>query len=391
VIAYPSGSYGDDKKDCIVAIYQDITVINVVVVDINVTIINGQTSTVTVTKTDEPAYTPPANPTYGAPIIQETHYVDVGGANLTFNPNQIRAKIGDVIKFKFLRLNHTLTQSEFNSPCTPNKLFDTGFNQFNNGTGMAKTIKLDVTTEAPQWFYCKQPQGNHCGKGMVFAINPDNMDQFIKNAIAQNGNTSLTATPIGTGYYPTGTGASYPTGTAKAMPTVIVGGGTSLTFTPPFLQNIKRGDKIFFDFLAKNHTLTESTFESPCSKRNGSDVVDTDFMNFNGADVPGAKPFTLEVKSDGERYFYCRQGGGTANSHCAAGMVFGINIDKNKFDKFQSAAKGTASTITTSSTVPTSSTAMTSSTVMTSSTAPTPSNVYKAPTPYKIKGRMVMP
>jgi plastocyanin len=337
VSVYPSPT-GSGMKDCTVAVYQDITVISIVVIDINVTIVGGQTTTVTVTKSGEPSVTPPpptASTTSDAPYAKKTHTVNVGGDSLIFSPNSVDAKRGDVVLFNFLKKNHTLTQSEFNTPCTPDGKFDTGFTNFNNGTIVpAGPVRFEVETESPQWFFCKQPVGNHCGSGMVFGLNPaGKMDQFIKNAIAQNGNPSATPTYGGTPSMSTGLAMSYNV-------TVGLNGGKDLVFSPPYLQNVKRGERIYFDFRKANHTLTESSFDKPCTKLSGT-TVDTDFMNFNPNDIPGFKPFTLTVDSDGERFFYCRQGNGTPNGHCSKGMVFAINVDQDRFGKFLNAAKAT--------------------------------------------------
>ena len=338
--AWPTGS-GDSKKDCTVVVYQDITIIKIEIVDINVTIIDGKPTTVTVTKDGEPTYTPPppASTTASAPPSQKTLKVVVGGLkdgkpDLTFKPNNVDAKVGDVVELNFLAANHTLTQSEFLTPCSFNGQFDTGFNQFNpNNTDGLKVVRFEVKSEKPLWFYCKQTVGNHCGKGMVFGINPaGKMDQFIKNAISQNGAPTQTGTST----------IAAPTGMAPAPIKVTVGtnGGKGLNFDPPFLQNVKRGDKIVFDFRKLNHTLTESSFDKPCTKLDAN-AFDTNFMNVNVDDKPGFSTVTFTVESEGERYFYCRQGNGTPKGHCSAGMVFAINISKEKFEKFQSAAKAT--------------------------------------------------
>ena len=53
---------------------------------------------------------------------------------------------------------------------------------------------------------------------------------------------------------------------------VTVGGtdGTVIKFTPDNLANVAVGDTITFNFEAKNHTVTQSTFASPCvAKDNG--------------------------------------------------------------------------------------------------------------------------
>ncbi|KAI5844921.1 Cupredoxin, partial [Tricharina praecox] len=110
--------------------------------------------------------------------------------------------------------------------------------------------------------------------------------------------------------------------------TVVVGGPGLLAYTPPEIH-AKKGDKIIFEFLQLNHTLTESDFDDPC-KNNGG--FDTGFVpNFENK-----RGITRElvVKDDKPQWFYCRQA-----NHCPQGMVFALNPNhKNTFAEFQAAA-----------------------------------------------------
>jgi plastocyanin len=56
-----------------------------------------------------------------------THTVQVGprGA-FVFDPPEVAAARGDIIRFLFVSGNHTVTQSTLEQPCVPNG-FDTGF------------------------------------------------------------------------------------------------------------------------------------------------------------------------------------------------------------------------------------------------------------------------
>lgn len=280
--------------------------------------------------------------TTSAYAAKRTHHVDVGTFNgkFSFVPDRVNAEVGDIILYNFLKQSHSLTQSEFLTPCTSNGGFDTGLNQVNpaNTSGLF-LIPFEVKTEKPQWFYCKQQQGNHCGKGMVFGLNPgDKMDQFIQNAIRQNGNSTGAASPTATSIY------SSPIGTATgAIPTVTVGlqNGTVLRFDPPFLSKVAIGQKVHFDFRAANHTLTESSLADPCNKLVGT-TVDTNFQNANKADIPELRPFDLVIDSDRPRYFYCKQGN---KAHCAKGMVFSVNTDEATFRQFEANAKAVAPTL----------------------------------------------
>ncbi|KAI9840228.1 MAG: hypothetical protein M1838_004149 [Thelocarpon superellum] len=271
----------------------------------------------------------------------QTHKVDVGAAGeLIYGPNQLNAAVGDVIEFNFLKLNHSVTQSTFDHPCTFNGGFDTGLNQFNPQNISGKFIRtFEVKDTEPTWFYCKQAAPvNHCGKGMVLGINPaGKMDQFIANAERQNGNLTGTATS-------TGTAGSSTSSASSSVTTVTVGldHGKTLKFDPPFLQKKNVGDKIHFDFRFKNHTLTESSFDRPCTKLAGS-TVDTNFHNVNLADIANqnATDLVLDTPSTKPRWFYCKQDNGTPQGHCGQGMVFAINTDETTFAQFLTKAEAT--------------------------------------------------
>jgi plastocyanin len=184
VYAYPSGA-PSNNHDCQVAVYEHNVIINIYVVNINIIVNNGVTQTVTVTKTDivtetplppTPPYTPPpysTQPPYtmsngttttsagagstGIVTPPVVHKVVVGfNGSLIFEPNHLDAAIGDIVRFDFLKLNHTVTQSSLLEPCTPleGPHFDTGFNQFNPDNTDGKFIRdFTVEVKTPLWFY----------------------------------------------------------------------------------------------------------------------------------------------------------------------------------------------------------------------------------------------
>jgi len=101
--------------------------------------------------------------------------ITVGGsAGLVYTPPSVNATTGDILHFIFEATNHTVTQSTFETPCSP--LLggvNTGFNFPVNSsvTSDFPTFDIIVTDDTqPMWFYCAQP--DHCSQGMVFAANP---------------------------------------------------------------------------------------------------------------------------------------------------------------------------------------------------------------------------
>jgi hypothetical protein len=211
---YPTGT---GSHDCTVAVYEK-EVVTVIIINIDIKIINGYTTTITSTVTDapKPTYTPilpPLPPTTTVPPPAETgkiHPVIVGAdGQLIYKDNTVIAQIGDIIRFDFNSTNHTVTQSSFLEPCKPLAGgFNTGFNQFNNQskTGIIfRDFKVEVST--PLWFYCAQ--GAHCKKGMVLGVNPGNkFPEFLSRATE----TATSTMPTGTGGAPWITGVAAPTG-----------------------------------------------------------------------------------------------------------------------------------------------------------------------------------
>jgi hypothetical protein len=125
-----------------------------------------------------------ASSTHTASLVRMTHHVEVGQfGQLFFQPNQVDAEVGDVVKFRFRSFNHTLTQSSLEEPCVSTGQFDSGFRQFNPVDSLLKTLSFSVNDPAPQYFFCHQELPvNHCRRGMVFAINPgESMDRFLMN------------------------------------------------------------------------------------------------------------------------------------------------------------------------------------------------------------------
>jgi len=114
---------------------------------------------------------------------------------------------------------------------------------------------------------------------------------------------------------------------------VQVGGANIFAYTPAYVF-ANKGDMIRFQFLQVNHTVTQSSFYSPCTALEGG--ANSGFVP-NPEGTPGLYGFNFTVPGDGQFYFYCQQ-----DMHCAKfGMVFEVNptVDRS-YTEFFSRAKG---------------------------------------------------
>ena len=99
--------------------------------------------------------TPPAAATAveGAAGAGVTHTVMVGGAaaGLTFQPAEMKAAIGDTVVFNFLSMNHSATQSAFDTPCDPMEGgMDSGFQPNpNNSVNPPPQVAMQVMVDTP--------------------------------------------------------------------------------------------------------------------------------------------------------------------------------------------------------------------------------------------------
>jgi plastocyanin len=347
-----------------------------------------------------------------ATVNAAVHDVTVGSStgSLTFSPEALSANVGDQVVFHFMQKNHTATRSSFANPCgLEDGGFDSGFMPVPaNQTDNFPTYTITVNDTKPVWVFCDQAAGtpnSHCGAGMVFAVNcpadnsPNSFSNFKKAALAigdqLKGNAtaappaSASATPAPTptdsypwswttaagGYsYPaepsvstvtvtvtvaestwTTTYGSYP-GSANPTPVavngvvheVVVGNNGTLTYDPPFVMAQPR-DTISFKFVSKNHTVTQSTFGTPCLpmiNADGAPVLNSGFVpvSANTTDFP---TWNVTVNTTDPLWFFCEQTG-----HCGKGMVFAVNpvqTSPRNFSAFQGLAQLTNGTNATSS------------------------------------------
>ncbi|KAI5858932.1 phosphatidylethanolamine-binding protein [Tricharina praecox] len=145
---------------------------------------------------------------------------------------------------------------------------------------------------------------------------------------------TLTAAPPAETATATATETSAPA--AAVTHSVIVGGPAGLVYTPEFVEAAV-GDKVVFEFLARNHTVTQSTLDVPCALK--ADGVKSGFRS-NPDSIPGKEIFEVVVDDLEPKWYFCAQA-----NHCAMGMVFAIN-PKEKFPQFKdNAMRGSNGTV----------------------------------------------
>jgi plastocyanin len=118
--------------------------------------------------------------------------------------------------------------------------------------------------------------------------------------------------------------------TAAELIRVMVGadanGQPATVFTPNQVQaNV--GDVIQFEFRAKNHSVTQSSFAEPCARQFNTVTqlpgIDSGFFPVSATDsASGLFPaFQMEIKqSNSPIWMFCNQA-----QHCKGGMVFAVN------------------------------------------------------------------
>ncbi|TFK63708.1 hypothetical protein BDN72DRAFT_305851 [Pluteus cervinus] len=113
---------------------------------------------------------------------------------------------------------------------------------------------------------------------------------------------------------------------------VQVAPGGQLVFTPNTVTAAV-GDTVNFTFNPANHTVTQSTFATPCTPSDGG--LDSGFKPVTAGGDPVT--FQVTVAATTPMWFFCKQ-----SNHCAQGMVFAINppATGNTFDAFQANAEG---------------------------------------------------
>jgi len=127
--------------------------------------------------------------------------------------------------------------------------------------------------------------------------------------------------------------ATFSVAAAQQRFVVKVGDNNGLTFDPETIT-AKAGDTLAFQFLSKNHTATQSTFDNPCVAK--PDGIDSGFL-FVPPEAPSVSEWSFTIVNDtASMWFFCAQG-----RHCQNGMVFALNPTAERtFEAFKATATG---------------------------------------------------
>jgi plastocyanin len=158
-------------------------------------------------------------------------------------------------------------------------------------------------------------------QSFVFLI-PTNFKMFGKSTIF----AALSALSLVAAQSPTAPGNGTTSNVLVHVIQVGSANGTLKFF--PEVTTAAVGDKIQFQFYPKNHSIAQSSFDSPCNPLAQSATSNTTgfwsgFMPVTAED-PMMPVFTIDVKSTAPTWFYCATG-----KHCQAGMVGVINPPAN--------------------------------------------------------------
>ncbi|KAF3074614.1 hypothetical protein T069G_05870 [Trichoderma breve] len=135
-----------------------------------------------------------------------------GQPALKYYPDNIKAAVGSMVQFQFWAGNHTVTQSDFDHPCTPISQVNSSvtgiWSSFMPVAAGASKKEIPVFTvmindTKPIWIFCSQAK--HCSSGMSMVINENtsaNSTRSLTNyrtaaSTAQGGSGSGSGAPAG--------------------------------------------------------------------------------------------------------------------------------------------------------------------------------------------------
>jgi len=128
----------------------------------------------------------------------------------------------------------------------------------------------------------------------------------VVGAMAQSTTSSAASASSGT-----------PSGSVQVHVVQVGNSNGSLVYSP---SNVKAavGDMVQFQFAPNNHTVTQSTFDAPCSPVKTTGIY-SGFMPVKATDTE-IPTYTILINNTTPIWLYCSQG-----MHCQKGMVMVIN------------------------------------------------------------------
>lgn len=124
---------------------------------------------------------------------------------------------------------------------------------------------------------------------------------------------------------------------SAAVHNIKVGDNGALMFSPEAIA-AQPGDQVIFEFRSKNHTVTQSSFPSPCGAKEGG--FDSGFNPVPANQTSEFPTYTVTVPDTQPIWVHCKQTNPVA--HCGKGMVFAINCGAdgapNSFTNFKNSA-----------------------------------------------------
>jgi plastocyanin len=110
---------------------------------------------------------------------------------------------------------------------------------------------------------------------------------------------------------------------SKTFDVQVGGPNGTLEFSPPALSAAV-GDTVVFHFNPKNHSVYQSSFDAPCSRKEGGFASPFMFVAANSS-VDTRPTWSVTVNDTDPVWVYCAQAANTPASHCGQGMIFSIN------------------------------------------------------------------
>jgi plastocyanin len=152
--------------------------------------------------------------------------------------------------------------------------------------------------------------------------------------------------------------ALLPFAASQTVHDVQVGSANGTLAFQPEAISANPGDQVVFHFYPKNHTVTQSSFASPCGPKDGG--IESGFMPV-AANATNFPTYTVTVNDTQPVWVYCRQAANTPASHCGQGMVFAVNCGQdgaaNSFTNFKAAALAVGASLSAAAASATSTTA----------------------------------